>query len=324
MNLENLFSSDAHWNINKALSRIIGLTDTVLLMELYFCRKRFKKAEFFITAEELKELLPFGDDERRNCTQRLIKRKMITVVKKGLPAKNYYTIDDDEIFKTLTTSDAANGSTGDTDQSTTSDAEDGSANTLKKELKNKPNKEEENSSLPPNSMEAKWLRSFTSENADRDLDRAIKETYNKEMNQMDFFQVYSEYWQDYNKRHKTKVLVNINYATRLWSALKYDDRESILKEMRDREEQYFKGWWWNTKKRPFTQQELVEFWDQLAPVKKEEPEKAETLNRVWDPKDEARVRDILEALKGRAYDDPEYDLLNNEKKQIINKYTKPK
>lgn len=183
---------------------------------------------------------------------------------------------------------------------------------------------EEKSSLPTDSMEAKWLKSFTSENANRDIDRAIKETYSKEISQTDFFQVYSEFWQDYNKRTGAKVLVNINYATRLWAALKYDDRESILREMRQREESYFNSYWWNKRKRPFTQQELVEFWDQLASVKKEETKTTEKINSCWDPKDETRVREILEALKGRAYDDPQYDILNNEKKQIINKYAKPK
>ena len=99
--IDSILSSDAHWNVNKKLAREIGLVPTILLMELIFCRKKYGEDEFWIQAERLCELVNIGDSQRRDGTKILVDKGFISVVKKGQPARFFYTIHDEKLSEFL-------------------------------------------------------------------------------------------------------------------------------------------------------------------------------------------------------------------------------
>lgn len=100
-NIESVLSSDAHWNINKKLVSKIGFVTSGVLMELIFCRRKFKQKEFYTQVEYIEEILCIGKDMRQSCFKKLISLNLITIVKKGIPARNFYTINDEELLRLL-------------------------------------------------------------------------------------------------------------------------------------------------------------------------------------------------------------------------------
>lgn len=98
MKLSSILSQDAHWNINKRIARKIGVIPTLLLMELIFCREKYGQKEFYESAAKLEENLCIGEDLRRSATKTLVDAGIISMVRKGVPAKWYYTIMDDAVM----------------------------------------------------------------------------------------------------------------------------------------------------------------------------------------------------------------------------------
>jgi len=101
MDITSILSQDAHWNVNKHLAKQIGLVPTILLMELIFCRKKYKEEQFYESAAKLEENLCIGEDLRRSATKVLVDKDLISTERKGTPARWYYRLNEPEILKLL-------------------------------------------------------------------------------------------------------------------------------------------------------------------------------------------------------------------------------
>lgn len=94
----------AEWNytmLNKPLAKKIGITQAVFLCELISQRKRFKQEEFYFTQENMKAELWLSESTQLRYTKELQDLWLISVEKKWIPAKNWYKINDEEIYKII-------------------------------------------------------------------------------------------------------------------------------------------------------------------------------------------------------------------------------
>lgn len=106
--IRNILSQDAHWLINKAIAKKVGLTAALLLSDLiskrdYFLKRGELEADgsFFNTANNLEHDLGLTDYGRRDAQKALIDNGYITVEKRGMPPRNYFTVNDDVILESL-------------------------------------------------------------------------------------------------------------------------------------------------------------------------------------------------------------------------------
>lgn len=93
------------WNyimLNKPLMRKIGIAEATFLCELISARMRFKQDEFYFTQKEIEEETWITESTQMRYTKKLQELWLITVEKKGIPARNFYTIDDNKIFEIIT------------------------------------------------------------------------------------------------------------------------------------------------------------------------------------------------------------------------------
>jgi hypothetical protein len=101
-NLLNLLGRDAYWVLNKKLVKHLGCDTTLLLqhfIDLQF--KLFDGKEFYQQQERITEETSLGEHTIRECVKKLNKFGILNIVKKGLPAKNYYNINQDIVMDIL-------------------------------------------------------------------------------------------------------------------------------------------------------------------------------------------------------------------------------
>jgi DNA-binding transcriptional regulator GbsR (MarR family) len=102
------------WSVSKELTRNIGFQRAGLLqhfIDLQF--NIFSGKEFYQQQERIMEEFGWGKFEVSQHIKDLSKLELITVTKKGLPAKNYYFVNTDKIMELLsdntsTTDDSQN------------------------------------------------------------------------------------------------------------------------------------------------------------------------------------------------------------------------
>jgi hypothetical protein len=91
----------AEWNytmLNKPLAKKIWISQAVFLCELISQRKRFKQEEFYFTQNDMVEELWISEASQLRYTKELKEKWLINVEKKGIPAKNWYKINDEKIY----------------------------------------------------------------------------------------------------------------------------------------------------------------------------------------------------------------------------------
>lgn len=101
MRIENFLWEWNYIMLNKPLLRKIGIAETAFLCELVSQRMRFKQDEFYFTQKDMEDQLWISESTQMRYTKKLQNIWLIKVEKKWIPAKNYYTINDDEIFKII-------------------------------------------------------------------------------------------------------------------------------------------------------------------------------------------------------------------------------
>lgn len=109
--LTNTLSNSAFWIVNKRITKEVGLVAANLLADLISKRAYFANhnslasdGSFFNTADNIQEDLCITEHERRQATKALEAKGFISVVKRGMPSKNFYVIHDDLISLVLQTS----------------------------------------------------------------------------------------------------------------------------------------------------------------------------------------------------------------------------
>ena len=86
-------SNDAFWAINKHLHRQLGLRTTLLLQHFIDLQtKLFHNNEFFQSYKQIEDTLCLTDYHIKDSIKRLKEAGVLTVVKKGMPAKNHYFV----------------------------------------------------------------------------------------------------------------------------------------------------------------------------------------------------------------------------------------
>lgn len=94
--------SDGSIIINKRLAKVIGIKATVLYSELisrylYFKdRNMLVEGYFFNTIEDIEDATTLSEYEQTKAIKLLEKLKLISKKTKGLPAKRYFKINEDE------------------------------------------------------------------------------------------------------------------------------------------------------------------------------------------------------------------------------------
>lgn len=126
MKIINLLAKQNFIMVNKPLAKTIGVNAAIVFGELCSISSIFNDEEFFYQKEKIEEDTCLGNDAVRSAIKKLQEIGLISVIKKGLPCKNYYTIHEDvllELLDNITTSNTVTESTSNTDFKISSDTD---------------------------------------------------------------------------------------------------------------------------------------------------------------------------------------------------------
>lgn len=101
MMIEDFLSNDAFVMTNKRLIKLLWLGEAVFLQELISQRKRFKQDEFYFTQNDMENELWISASTQLRYAKKIRDMWLISFEKKWIPARNYYTINDDAIINLL-------------------------------------------------------------------------------------------------------------------------------------------------------------------------------------------------------------------------------
>ena len=104
--MKHLLSSTAFIILNKELARRVGLKEAILLADLiskeeYFITKGMTDGWFFNTEANIEEDTTLNSYHQRKCIKTLKKEGLIEVKRKGIPAKQYFKINEQQVLQIL-------------------------------------------------------------------------------------------------------------------------------------------------------------------------------------------------------------------------------
>tara|TARA_Y100001938_G_C8084004_1_gene430839 strand:- start:462 stop:1079 length:618 start_codon:yes stop_codon:yes gene_type:complete len=104
--MKHLLSSTAFLVLNKGLARQIGLKAAVLLADLiskeeYFIANGMTDGWFFNTEANIEEDTTLNSYHQRKCLKTLKDKGLIQVKRKGIPAKQYFKINEEQVLQIL-------------------------------------------------------------------------------------------------------------------------------------------------------------------------------------------------------------------------------
>jgi len=104
--MKHLLSSTAFLIINKSIAKSIGLKGAVLLADLiskedYFIANGMVDGWFFNTEKNIEDDTTLTPYQQRKAVKVLIENKLIEVKRKGIPAKQYFKINEEQVIKKL-------------------------------------------------------------------------------------------------------------------------------------------------------------------------------------------------------------------------------
>lgn len=91
-NLKKVIGNQAHWTLNKELVKKIGIAETLVLQHLIDLQANIFEGEFYQQIDRISEELTLGEWKVKECLKTLKELGCIEIVKKGMPAKNYYKV----------------------------------------------------------------------------------------------------------------------------------------------------------------------------------------------------------------------------------------
>ena len=111
--MKQLLSSTAFLVVNKELARNIGLKETVLLADLiskeeYFIDNGMTDGWFFNTEANIQKDTTLTPYQQRNALKTLKKYEIIETMRKGIPAKQYFKINEEQVIKFLNNKSSTN------------------------------------------------------------------------------------------------------------------------------------------------------------------------------------------------------------------------
>ena len=104
--MKHLLSSSAFIVLNKELARQVGLKEAILLADLiskeeYFISKGMTDGWFFNTEANIEADTTLNSYHQRNCLKTLRKFKIIETKRMGIPAKQYFKINELQVMQIL-------------------------------------------------------------------------------------------------------------------------------------------------------------------------------------------------------------------------------
>jgi len=104
--MKNLLSSTAFLVLNKELARKIGLKEAIMLADLiskeeYFIAKGMTDGWFFNTEANIEADTTLNPYNQRKCLKTLKKYEIIETKRKGIPAKQYFKINEYQVLQIL-------------------------------------------------------------------------------------------------------------------------------------------------------------------------------------------------------------------------------
>jgi len=104
--MKHLLSSTAFLVLNKELARQVGLKEAVLLADLiskeeYFIANGMTDGWFFNTEANIEKDTTLNSYHQRKCIKVLKDKGLIEVKRKGIPAKQYFKINEEQVLQIL-------------------------------------------------------------------------------------------------------------------------------------------------------------------------------------------------------------------------------
>jgi hypothetical protein len=104
--MKHLLSSTAFIVLNKQLAKQVGLKEAVLLADLiskeeYFISKGMTDGWFFNTEANIEADTTLNPYHQRKCIKRLKEFKIIETKRMGIPAKQYFKINEEQVMQIL-------------------------------------------------------------------------------------------------------------------------------------------------------------------------------------------------------------------------------
>ena len=114
--MKHLLSSTAFLVLNKELAKRIGLKEAILLADLiskeeYFISNGMTDGWFFNTEDNIEQDTTLTAYQQRKCLTTLKKHQIIEVKRRGIPAKQYFRINEEQVIKFLNNLSASNSTT---------------------------------------------------------------------------------------------------------------------------------------------------------------------------------------------------------------------
>jgi len=114
--MKYLLSSTAFLILNKQLARQIGLNAAILLADLiskeeYFINNGMTDSWFFNTESNIEEDTTLNPYTQRKCIKILKEKGFIEVKRKGIPAKQYFKINEEQVLQILNNLSIKNSTT---------------------------------------------------------------------------------------------------------------------------------------------------------------------------------------------------------------------
>ena len=111
--MKQLLSSTAFLVVNKELAKNIGLKETVLLADLiskeeYFIDNGMTDGWFFNTEANIQKDTTLTPYQQRNALKSLKNHEIIETMRKGIPAKQYFKINEEQVIKFLNNKSSTN------------------------------------------------------------------------------------------------------------------------------------------------------------------------------------------------------------------------
>jgi hypothetical protein len=115
----------SYWAINKTLHKILGLEETLLLQHFIDLQYNiYGNEEFYQQQERIMDILCLSEKKVRSITSKLSSLGILSIVKKGVPAKNYYYVNMENVVEIMEgTSCAEMDTTGGVEMETTGSSE---------------------------------------------------------------------------------------------------------------------------------------------------------------------------------------------------------
>ena len=114
--MKHLLSSTAFIVLNKNLAKQVGLKEAVLLADLiskeeYFIANGMTDGWFFNTEANIEADTTLNPYHQRKCIKTLKKHNLIEVKRKGIPAKQYFKINEEQVLQILNNLSVKNSTT---------------------------------------------------------------------------------------------------------------------------------------------------------------------------------------------------------------------